>query len=107
MRIKNVTLSNNNYEERIKTIFIQLGAKEHEENGNEVLSMFTLPAVMEEKVEIAYELLRRLGYTYCSQAMKPFWYISEAKKKLPTISIESQGAEGFVQEKHTYLIYWS
>jgi hypothetical protein len=35
----------------------------------------------------------------------PLRYIKDAQKELDTITIESQGKEGFVKEKHEYLIY--
>jgi hypothetical protein len=99
-------LASEGLDDRITLIFKQLGAKEKEHNGNSVMSIVTTPDVMAQKVEIAYESLRRLGYTSCSNSQKHFWYISDKRKKLDTITIESQGETGFVQEKHEYIIFW-
>lgn len=107
MKIKSVSIASSmNPDERISQIFTQLGAKEKTHNGQSVLSLFTTPAVMDTKVDIAFESLRRLGYDGKSQAMSHFWYLTDLSKKLPTITIESQGKEGFVVEKHEYLIWW-
>lgn len=105
MKIKKVTLAADDYE-RVTMIFKQLGAKEKLHNGQEVLSIVTTPEVMDKKVEIAFEMLKRIGYDRCSQSLKHFWFISDLQKKLDTISIESQGSSGFVRESHEYLIYW-
>src|ERR1035437_6389873 len=103
MQIKHVVLAT--HEERVLDIFKQLGAREKQVDGNTVLSIKTTPGVMEEKVEIAYEPLKRLGYDQKVQSQKHFWYLSDKHKRLDTIRIESQGSEGFVVEKHEYLIY--
>ena len=105
MKIKKVCLSST-VDDRISLVFTQLGCKEKQHNGQSVLSLITTPDVMEQKVEIAYEQLKRLGYDNKSQSQKHFWYITDLQKKLDTISIESQGAEGFVKERHEYLIWW-
>lgn len=104
MRIKSVTIAT--ADERIAQVFKQLGATEREFNGQMVLSIVTTPHIMDEKVDIAYEQLKRFGYNVCSQSMQHFWYIKDQRNKLDTITIESQGKEGFVRERHEYLISW-
>jgi hypothetical protein len=105
VKIKSVTIAAT-VDEQIGTIFKQLGAKEKEHNGNKILSIEATPEVMSEKVQIALGQLRRLGYNSGSQQKQHFWYITDKKKTLDTITIESQGKEGFVQERHEYHIYW-
>lgn len=105
MRIKSVSLAKNE-SDRISEIFKQLGCKEKQHNGQTVLSIRTTPDVMSEKVQIAMEQLRRLGYDRSSQSQKHFWYLSDKHKHMDTITIESQGGEGFVQDRHEFLIYW-
>jgi Holliday junction resolvasome RuvABC DNA-binding subunit len=104
MKIKHVILAAN-VQERIALIFKQLGAKIKEHNGQSVLSIVTDPDTMEQKVEIAFEQLKRLGYDNKTQAQKHFWYIKNSRHTVPTITIESQGASGFVMERHEYLIH--
>lgn len=105
MKIKSVMLSANT-DDRIAEIFKQLGAKKKSGSEDGVYSLSVTPDVMRQKVDIAYEQLRRLGYDNQSCQQQHFWYISDKQKQLPTISIESQGGNGFVQERHEYLIYW-
>jgi hypothetical protein len=99
-------LAGEGLEERINLIFKQIGAKEKDHNGQSVLSITTSPDIMAQKVDIAYEQLRRLGYGQISNSQRHFWYISDKRKKLDKITIESQGETGFVQERHEYLIYF-
>jgi len=108
MKIKTVTVGTDQQllEGRIHSIFKSLGAVPVEHHGQQVLKITNEPDIMNQKVEIAYELLKRLGYDRIGQSMKHFWYIKDKQGKLPTISIESQGKEGFVTEKHDYLVWW-
>jgi hypothetical protein len=107
MKIKSVMLSASvDPDDRVNLIFKQLGCKEKDHNGQSVLSITTTPDVMAQKVEIALDQLKRIGYDRSSRSMDHFWYISDKQKKRPTITVESQGEEGFVQTRHEYLIYW-
>jgi hypothetical protein len=106
MKIKKIIIANNNFDERLNAIFQQLGAKPKQVEDQEVLSIVTTPQIMSTKMDIAYEQLKRLGYDNMGKSMQHFWYISDGQKRLPYISVESQGSEGFVKEKHEYLIYW-
>lgn len=106
MRIRHVTISNDELGDRITTVFKQLGAKAKMHNGEEILVLNTTPDVMSDKMDIAFDQLKRLGYDYKGQSMKHFWYIRDKQKELPDVSVESQGSEGFVKERHDYYIYW-
>jgi hypothetical protein len=108
MKIKTVMLaaSSSDPDDRVTLIFKQLGCKEKEHNGQQVLSIITTPDIMAQKVEIALDQLRRLGYDRSSRSMNHFWYISDNQRKRDTITIESQGEEGFVQTRHEFLVYW-
>jgi hypothetical protein len=105
MKIKGITIASS-IDDRLETIFKQLGAKYMNHNGQSVLVLNTTPDVMAQKVEIAYEQLRKLGYDNKSQSQKHFWYIVDAQNELPEVQIESQGSEGFIKEKHNYTITW-
>ena len=104
MKIRRMSIASS-INERIELIFKQLGCKKINHHGQAVSSIITTPEVMHEKVEIALEQLKPLGYNRVSNSEKHFWYISDSRKKLDTITIEAQ-AEGFSKERQEFLIYW-
>jgi len=106
MKIKKLVLGSN-IEIRLIELFKQVGAKEKTVNGENIMVINTTPDIMDEKMEVVFEQLKRLGYDKQGQSMSHFFYFRDKQNKLPEISVESQGKEGFVKEKHKYYIYWA